>query len=910
MKRIVSVNFITLIYLLLILLPSQISASSTPTPTPPISGEYLEITDLEGMKISHTRTDSTYGAIFLFSNLSGTVPAWGLMYDNENTFYDMYTGGGQVRLRSIILSGYSTQAGDNILLTYDGNQKKRVYLPEMTGYNELYIGLDGSSYYDQWFSQTAQAALPPTPSPTTTPSPSPTPEGYRTPSPSPTPTTTPGGYRTPSPPTSPTPTPQCYCCPDFYGDSVTLTEQSSVRRTGGGYYGPACCGLNQLTWWTTSTNADWVELLPEQGPNWIDYRIFVALGDTSSLSPGFHQAVISFTDSYCGFAGNVNVYYTKPTPIPTATQTPTPVHTSTPTSQYIHVSGNVTDFFTSDPISSNIYLKVTYMYPEVFPAPGGCYSGTGVSGEENPYCKMWVKADGYQEMEIGLHLLDDNYHLIDFELLPQHKYILTPTPNSSESMILTPSATPITEYIEVYGRVRDHSTSAPLQNATIYLDVTGSSGPQGFPTNTLGEFVGQNSTSLTHPLSCIWVSADGYQAMRIWLYLYSSEQTLIDFELFPAPPTPTPTPSLPGSPTLSPTATPTPSQPSSPTPSPTATGCAICDVTIRGHVNDSIDLSPIVDATVDLHGISDTSTTTNNSGYYSASVLTCWGYFPLEISVSADGYYSQSIWEDLDCDNTYYYDFNLIPKPPVFCDGGDYDGDGTVDIGIFRPLTGLWAIRGLSRVYFGADGDIPVSGDYTGDNTTEIGIFRGSTGLWAIRGLSRFYYGSLDDQPIPADYNGDGTVDGGIFRETASLWAIRGITRVWLGGTGDIPVPADYNNDNSTDIGFFRPLTGLWLVRNITRTYFGRLYDLPVQNDYDGDNICDLGIFRGASGLWAIRGVTRGYYGSLVDEPVPADYNGNTSTDIGIFRDSSGLWAIKGVSRFYFGSTGDLPVTR
>ena len=68
----------------------------------------------------------TRSAIFLFSDLTGTVPAWGLIYDNENTLYDMYTGWGQVRLRSIILSGYSTQAGDNILLTYDGNQKKAV----------------------------------------------------------------------------------------------------------------------------------------------------------------------------------------------------------------------------------------------------------------------------------------------------------------------------------------------------------------------------------------------------------------------------------------------------------------------------------------------------------------------------------------------------------------------------------------------------------------------------------------------------------------------------------------------------------------------------------------------------------------------------------------------------------------
>ena len=149
MKRILSASFIALFSLLPILLPSQISASSTPTPTPSVSGEYLEISDLEGMNIYHTRADSTYGAIFLFTDLAGNVPSWGLIYDNENTFYDMYSGWGEVQLRSIILTGYSTQAGDNILLTYDGNQKKRIYLPEMTGYNELYISLDGSTYYDQ-----------------------------------------------------------------------------------------------------------------------------------------------------------------------------------------------------------------------------------------------------------------------------------------------------------------------------------------------------------------------------------------------------------------------------------------------------------------------------------------------------------------------------------------------------------------------------------------------------------------------------------------------------------------------------------------------------------------------------------------------------------------------------------------
>ncbi|MDP8235631.1 MAG: SBBP repeat-containing protein, partial [Candidatus Erginobacter occultus] len=69
--------------------------------------------------------------------------------------------------------------------------------------------------------------------------------------------------------------------------------------------------------------------------------------------------------------------------------------------------------------------------------------------------------------------------------------------------------------------------------------------------------------------------------------------------------------------------------------------------------------------------------------------------------------------------------------------GYDYNGDGTSDIGIFRESSGLWAIRDLTRVYFGQNGDIPSPGDYDGSGTTEIAVFRPSSGLWALRAVSR-----------------------------------------------------------------------------------------------------------------------------------------------------------------------------
>ncbi len=240
----------------------------------------------------------------------------------------------------------------------------------------------------------------------------------------------------------------------------------------------------------------------------------------------------------------------------------------------------------------------------------------------------------------------------------------------------------------------------------------------------------------------------------------------------------------------------------------------------------------------------------------------------------------------------------------------DYNGDGTSDISIFRRNTGLWAVRGVTRVYFGGAIDQTAPGDYNGDGTTEIGIFRDTSGLWAIRGLTRAYFGTDYDWSVPGDYNGDGVWDLAIFRKSSGLWAIRGITRAYFGGASDIPVPGYFNSDNLLDLALFRPTSGLWAVRGTTRFYFGGSSDTPVSGDYNGDGIWDGSIFRPTAGLWAIRGVTRRYFGGSSDSAVPADYNGDGRDDIGIFRYSSGLWAVSGLTRVYYGGSSDSPVAR
>ncbi|MEA1926750.1 MAG: hypothetical protein U9N73_00970 [Candidatus Auribacterota bacterium] len=254
--------------------------------------------------------------------------------------------------------------------------------------------------------------------------------------------------------------------------------------------------------------------------------------------------------------------------------------------------------------------------------------------------------------------------------------------------------------------------------------------------------------------------------------------------------------------------------------------------------------------------------------------------------------------------------FTIKSCPQNFIIGsGDYSITGAGDIAVFRPNSGLWAIRDLTRIYFGGEDDLPVAGDYDGDGYSSPAIYRPDSGLWAARGTTRVYFGSDQDIPLPRDYDNDGMADPAIFRPTSGLWAIRGVTRAYFGADGDFPVP-DYTGDGALVI--FRPSTGLWAVRDITRFYFGGSGDLPVPGDYDGDGNTDGGIFRPASGLWAIRDVTRVYFGSGEDwdVPVPLDYQGSGTTAPAIYRPSAGLWAIRGVTRVYFGSEGDFPATK
>ena len=64
---------------------------------------------------------------------------------------------------------------------------------------------------------------------------------------------------------------------------------------------------------------------------------------------------------------------------------------------------------------------------------------------------------------------------------------------------------------------------------------------------------------------------------------------------------------------------------------------------------------------------------------------------------------------------------------------GDYDGNGTTDLAVYRPSTGQWLVHNQFTVQFGDPGDIPVPRDYDGNGTMDVAIYRPSTGQWFVK---------------------------------------------------------------------------------------------------------------------------------------------------------------------------------
>lgn len=218
------------------------------------------------------------------------------------------------------------------------------------------------------------------------------------------------------------------------------------------------------------------------------------------------------------------------------------------------------------------------------------------------------------------------------------------------------------------------------------------------------------------------------------------------------------------------------------------------------------------------------------------------------------------------------------PKGAIVSLCGDYDGDGTTDIGYWSASDETWTFLrssdgqtlniAIDTTRFAAkDAEtIPVIGNFDGDNRADIGFFVPQTGTWYfINSLTGYdgakpamlSFGTTGDIPVVADYDGDGTADAAVFRPVSDEWIYRSsatgeiFTEKFSSDDKDLLVPADYDGDGKADLAVYGNST--WMFRRscdrtVEKLVFGFADAMPTPTDIDGDGVTDPSFYR--NGVW------------------------------------------------------------
>jgi len=223
--------------------------------------------------------------------------------------------------------------------------------------------------------------------------------------------------------------------------------------------------------------------------------------------------------------------------------------------------------------------------------------------------------------------------------------------------------------------------------------------------------------------------------------------------------------------------------------------------------------------------------------------------------------------------------------------------------GVFRPSDGTLYLRNSNTsgyadvaIFYGMPGDSPVTGDWDGNGTDTIGIYRG--GAFYLRNSNTsgyaeiwFGFGSPGDQPIAGDWNGDGIDTVGVFRN--GIFSLRDANSagpanhsLWLGTAGDVGIAGDWNGTGVDTCGVYRPADGGLYLRFSNTTgyadvaiFYGTAGDLPVTGDWDGNGTDTIGVYRRGSFLLR-NSNTAGYaeigfsLGIVGDRPLAGDWDG------------------------------------
>ena len=285
---------------------------------------------------------------------------------------------------------------------------------------------------------------------------------------------------------------------------------------------------------------------------------------------------------------------------------------------------------------------------------------------------------------------------------------------------------------------------------------------------------------------------------------------------------------------------------------------------------------------------------------------------------------------------------------------GDFDADGTNDLGVLKNATGELLI--LKRRPFSPDvlisvqfiaqpGDLPIVGDWDGDGFDSLGIYRRTGDTPPIFGLSNghvvdgtslkaeivFEFGGKEDLPIAGDWDGDGVDTVGVFRDRATFELVNdfgaGATETFVFGlSGDLPVAGDWDGDGRDGVGTYRAdehafrLTNDSGLTTLTVRYKS-LGDTPVAGDWDGvssvtassfkrrltalaspvgTDVDTIGLFDAESTDFFLRNfnteggpnIVQPFFAHDEDLPFAGDFNADGEADVGVFHPPTGEFRI------------------
>jgi hypothetical protein len=266
-----------------------------------------------------------------------------------------------------------------------------------------------------------------------------------------------------------------------------------------------------------------------------------------------------------------------------------------------------------------------------------------------------------------------------------------------------------------------------------------------------------------------------------------------------------------------------------------------------------------------------------------------YGWVPLQIDVS--GYYGQTVTLSIQVTTDVGYSSNLLIDDVSLAIGRDKDSAG-----VFRPSNGALYLKVSNfsgyadiAINYGIPNDYPVVGDWDGNGTDTIGIFR--NGVFYLRnantiGIADIYFnfGSPGDQPIAGDWNGDGVDTIGLYRPSTFTFYLRNSNTTGapdatfqLGMPGDVGIAGDWNGDGSDTTGVFRPSNGVIFLKNTNASGYADIGinygiggDKPVTGDWDNNGTDTIGVLRGNT-FYLRNSNTVGYADMVFDLGIPGD---------------------------------------